>query len=328
MTLVDDAADAPQADANLALTYPMQVTLETVMGCNAACIMCPVVTSPRKRELMKDALFRKLVDEMAAWPQFPVIALHGLGEPLMDNTLEDKIRYLHNRGCQAVEISTNASLLDRKRAIVLAQARPDILTLSLESFDRATYEAIRVNLDFETVTENIRNFINQRNRVRLIPGRPTSIHLLFVYHDDNAAHLRPYIDLWYPMLSAIDSIRIYSRHNFGGITASSHPASNAPCKHLGSTLQVLADGRVAMCFIDTEAEHQMGDTNRQTLLEIWNDQPFSDRRRAHATGGRKDVSMCAGCNAPEAGNFVIPGAHILDWIDGPTGGFQLIVRKP
>lgn len=301
------------------IAYPAVVSFETVMGCNAACVMCPITSTVRKKERMKVALFERLVLEIAAWPKLPAIALHGLGEPLMDKGLENRIAFLRKYRMPYIEFSTNGSLLNQERAITLAECGPDVLTISLEAFEKKLYESIRIGLDFDIVTMNIKNFIKERNKVRASKGCPTRIELLFITHEDNRHQLKDYIEYWYPLLSEGDRIRLYERHSFGGSVSSNVMPSNKPCGLIYSVLNIQADGTVPMCCSDSDGKYRMGDTKIKSLAEIWNDSAYTELRRLHSSGLRKSIQICGDCTTPEVSNMHIPGGRTLTWTHDTMG---------
>ena len=63
---------------------------------------------------MDQTLFEQIVDECAVWGCREV-HLHNFGEPLLDDRLEDRVRYAKQKGIARVTIFSNGSLLDESR---------------------------------------------------------------------------------------------------------------------------------------------------------------------------------------------------------------------
>ena len=73
---------------------PRQLAIETVNHCNAACVMCPYPTLEREKGFMTPEAHKVIVDKVAEWgAPIELISHAGMGEPLLDRTLTDKITY-------------------------------------------------------------------------------------------------------------------------------------------------------------------------------------------------------------------------------------------
>jgi radical SAM protein with 4Fe4S-binding SPASM domain len=68
------------------------------------------------------------------------------------------------------------------------------------------------------------------------------------------------------------------------------------CERLQHYITVLADGRVAMCCFDSEARFPVGDTNRQSLHDIWHSEAMNQKRRLLYQRDFNKLRLCAGCD--------------------------------
>ncbi len=62
---------------------PKRVTIETIFGCNAKCLMCPI-NSPTKRKkgIMPIGMFEDIIGSLTPYnDHFEMMDLFGLGEP-------------------------------------------------------------------------------------------------------------------------------------------------------------------------------------------------------------------------------------------------------
>lgn len=133
---------------------PVKLDIEGVSRCNFACSMCAVSKwkkGTRAHDMSLDC-FTHLIDEQHGLVE---IKLNGLGEPLMaGDLLFDMIRYARARRIW-VRITTNASLLhlhDNYRKLV--DAGTNEIDISIDGADKATFEGIRVQSDFDQVRAN------------------------------------------------------------------------------------------------------------------------------------------------------------------------------
>jgi radical SAM protein with 4Fe4S-binding SPASM domain len=135
-------------------TPPRELQLEVTGACNLRCRMCLVRYRPpldRHRGSLSFARFREIVD---ALPSLERVTLQGLGEPLMAPDLFEMLTYGAARGIE-MGFNTNATLLTRRMAERLVQARLAWLCISLDGARSETYEAIRDGARFATVRRNV-----------------------------------------------------------------------------------------------------------------------------------------------------------------------------
>ncbi len=71
-----------------------ELRFEVTTKCNYSFIICPREKLTRKKETMSFDLFKMLFDKIKSESsQYETLTFPGLGEPLMDETLSDKIVY-------------------------------------------------------------------------------------------------------------------------------------------------------------------------------------------------------------------------------------------
>src|SRR5215212_10032855 len=80
---------------------PEIVQIESTNICNAKCVFCPRDEMGRKQGVMDMTLFRKIVDECAAL-RIEHVRMHNYGEPFVDRSLVEKVRYAKDRGISQV----------------------------------------------------------------------------------------------------------------------------------------------------------------------------------------------------------------------------------
>jgi len=88
---------------------PVEYIVETTAKCNLYCPMCPRETHKQPKEDMTEAIFSRLVQESGASAEH--MMLIGLGEPLMDRKIFDRIEYCERHNISTL-LSTNGTLFD------------------------------------------------------------------------------------------------------------------------------------------------------------------------------------------------------------------------
>ena len=120
---------------------PDRMYIESTNMCNLSCVMCPTGRKEvlRPKGFMEFDVFKQIVDEMA--PHVKATTLHIWGEPLMHKRIFDMVAYCRAHNLRS-EISTNATLLDEKKAQKLLDAGLDAIYLCLDGMRPETYEAV------------------------------------------------------------------------------------------------------------------------------------------------------------------------------------------
>lgn len=94
------------------LTTFSELAIETTSHCNRHCGFCPVSVAPRGKEVMDEALFAKLLGELADLKYSGRIALHFFNEPLLDKDIVAKVRRIAVAAPRAsIEIFSNGDFL-------------------------------------------------------------------------------------------------------------------------------------------------------------------------------------------------------------------------
>jgi radical SAM protein with 4Fe4S-binding SPASM domain len=272
--------------------FPSQVYIELTNACNARCTICATPDMERKRTVMSMELFRRIIDECGQSGAARILPfLHG--ESLLVPDVLEYFRYIRQAAPQAhVNLTTNGSKLGPKLAeAFLKENLLDSLIVSVDGPDQETFERIRVGLRYDEVRQNILHFMRRRREMdKTLP----TVSIAMVTVSENR-HLREeFKRAW----AEADEVRFSVFFNWAGKLQNQGRALHKVnyCERLQQYMTVLADGRVAMCCFDSEAQFLVGDTNRHTLREIWHSESMKEKRRLLYERDFKDLSLCAGCD--------------------------------
>src|SRR3989344_5333310 len=136
----------------------VEIGIEATNLCNLDCTMCPRSEMKRPVGQMSIATLKRIVSQVKPFAE--LVYLHGLGEPLLHPQLDQMIAYVHEAGIK-VGLSTNITLLTKKKSEMLIRAGLDYLILPMEGARAETYEKIRLGASFEKVLENINGFFHK-----------------------------------------------------------------------------------------------------------------------------------------------------------------------
>lgn len=281
---------------------PSIVQIEPVFGCNASCIMCVIdLPTARKKMAMPMKLFRKVVDDITPYRDtITQIDLFGLGEPLIDSHIFERIRYLKENGLQGVGISTNADLLDEERQELLLESGVDAVIISIESTKKEVHEKIRVNTVFERVVNNADSLIRKRNS----GNYKTRFIFRFISQKMNRGCWNEYKTFWGDRIDRKkgDQINSYRVHNWVGEA----PVKAGPrtvdveqleCYQVFDRAFILADGTLSMCSCDLHHPfNAVGNVADSSVIDAFNSHRMKDIRDIHISGRKNTIDICRQCN--------------------------------
>jgi radical SAM protein with 4Fe4S-binding SPASM domain len=263
---------------------PATLAIETTTRCNLQCVGCLRRWDDAPPQDMADDVFAAAL----AWPGVESVLLYGLGEPLLDEKIFDRIRAAKARGL-LVQLSTNATLLDEKRRRRLREAAPDVVIFSLDAADAETYHRVRGDFDFETVVNQVDAFI------RDAPDRLQCV-VQFVALPEN----RGQVDAFRRRFGHLGArrLRIKADETRPRRFADSAPRPRRPCPVLfAGALYLRADGSVLPCchMIGTEP---LGRLPHDDLSALWNSPRMQRLRAMHGAGRVNDIAACRVCSLP------------------------------
>ncbi len=267
---------------------PDIVQIESTNLCNAKCVFCPRDEMHRQQGVMDMDLYRKVVDECAALG-ITHVRMHNYGEPFLDRRLVEKVRYAKTRGIAEVGMISNGSLITPEVAQGLIDAGLDAINISVDAAGKETFERTRVNLEYDTVIDNIQTLV----RLRREAGRVRPKLILSFVRQEQSSDEQAFIDTW---RGVADKIHVTDLHNWAGTL---HGRSDVayPCYRLWLTFTVLWDGRVSLCCADFDGRHVLGDLRTATIREIWNSPAYRAVRRQHLESGGPEI--CRSCDLPK-----------------------------
>lgn len=291
---------------------PRRVVIETVYGCNARCGMCPISQDAvRPQGVMPWDGFCRLVDALLPHKeQIDMVDLFGLGEPLLDPQLCDRVAYLKRHGFRRLAISTNAQLLTPDRARAVLATGIETIIVSIDGLSAATHEAIRRRTRFERVRAQTEAAVAVRDQL----NAPTRFILRFIHQPINAHEWAGYRRHWASVLSPDrgDRIERYDMHDWSGQVGGAgngggegahkdHWIGDMACHHVFEKMVVLSDGSMSLCFEDIyAAQFGLGNVFEDDAIDLFNSARFNKLRRIHAGGKRRNLRLCRDCAVLES----------------------------
>lgn len=259
--------------------------------------------------------FKKAIDNIK--DAVHVVLLYFTNEPLLTPDIFQMVEYAHHQGLY-VEISTNATLLNRQKVKELFDSKLDKVIVDFDGTTKESYEPFRVGADFDQVFQNIKYLCEQK---QILKSRKPFIELQFVLNKFNQNEVADVKKIAKELRVNRLSIRsfglgryAYTEEEIAELSSKFFPDTkeyqekirykkergalnikNSPrkCPLAKSHLVVLVDGRVVMCCYDLNGEYVFGNVFSQKLKDIWFD-PKTRKMRQMAEN--RKYPLCKVCS--------------------------------
>ena len=150
------------------VTQLKKVYIEATNHCNIACRMCMRNTWDESYGWMSEQTFAALLQSLQHLSNMPLVSFGGLGEPLSHPRFIDMVEQLKEIGAD-VEMITNGTLLNEKRARKLVDAGLDILWVSIDGASPESYADVRLGAELPKVLTNVDRLYKMREGWRYFP---------------------------------------------------------------------------------------------------------------------------------------------------------------
>ncbi len=264
------------------------MAIETTNRCNASCWFCPNNAMQREKQTMSDDLFEKIIDDCTKFPLDKIEPFLN-GEPLMDPKLIERLQLIRRKLPNTkLCLYTNGTILTPKKIDALVGLGIDRLYVSLNTLDPERYESV-MGLKLERTLKNLDYLTHPTRRAlvaKLITIRMTRTP--DISHQEQKEFVR---------FCRKRGVRpfIVGPFNYKGDIPSALPVPNFPCEHI-TRVDILSNGRVALCCMDQEGQYSWGDIRQNSVLEVYNSEEALRYRNALRGGRRRYTEPCNACN--------------------------------
>lgn len=319
---VDEMAEMLEA---IRSKNPVVYNIETTNRCNMRCKMCPRTTMmTRHNEDINRETFLNIVnqirphsaEEWEKWKKFceetygiyenemsenhfflyiipKVIQLHGYGDPLLDLHMGEYVKILHEKGFYSY-FSCNPSNINLERTKEMLDNGLDYIKYSIESVNDEEHKKIRGEAsNFSESYKKILQVLDYKHENKL------NTTIVITMLDLNRQHQKEDYEKLREAFKDLD-VYIYLksedcqwyRKDFHG-TNSIHWSEI--CKHPWMTMTIKSNGEATMCMEDFNNEIILGDTNKQSLKEIWDSEAYCTFRYQHLFA-KDEIKCIAQCD--------------------------------
>lgn len=292
---------------------PTEIQVENTSRCNLRCRMCPQSLGHTTEEDLGLINFAKILDKIGPHPS---IIIQGTGEPLMDRHFFAMARMAHDMDFSRVQTTSNGLLLTPKMCDKLYASGLNELTISMDSPEKTTYEAIRVGGNWDHLQRNLEYLCAHPHRPDLVINLSVLLHpetvsllprLVPLAQKLGVSKLTVSFDLVFwgedDLEEGIMRERQALLQNFGSYRALLQEAEDLQselyilmpvpgiaiprglCPYATSYLGIRSDGLVTPCCRSRNIpQFFMGNIFKESLEAIWNGNAMRAFRRAWLKG--------------------------------------------
>ncbi len=287
--------------------FPITLIIENTGKCNLKCPMCPRELGYYPSQDFDFQLFKDIIDEVSQKTE--LVFPWGGGEPMMNPDLFRMVRYCKDADIYTV-VSTNATLLDKRRGRELIESGLDNLIIAFDGTTPEVYEKYRKGAKFEKVRNNILRFLELKKRMK----SDLFVVLQMVRLPENNHQVRDFQKIW--RIEGVDEVRIKEDEIVIPEVALEerihHERRRHPCYQLWQgPPTVNYDGDFFPCCHTWQSE-PIGNVSEQSIFDLWNSDKMQKMRQAHLDGDLSDYPECQDCHAPNPRLPIILGSFLVD----------------
>ncbi len=287
---------------------PFLLYLDPSSLCNFKCQFCPsghrnlIENVGYKRSIMELELFYKIIDDLKEFNNpIKFLRMNKIGEPFLNKNLEKMIDYAKKSGkIEKIDLATNGALFDKERLAAVIDAGVDRINISVEGVNVEQYKKYcGVELDFEKFLENVKWLYANKKDCEITAKIPKN----YLTEDDEKSFydiFGNYCDrIFVENLTSIWPAFDIQKHSDIKISDASQYSQKQEdkdvCSYIFYSMAINSDGTVSACCPDWEQKLIIGDTNKQSLKEIWNSPEYNSLRIQHLEGKRCENLTCSIC---------------------------------
>ena len=290
---------------------PYRIVIDPVNACNLGCPLCPtgLKKSERKKSIMDFNFFKKIIDEVQ---EYCIEAhLYNWGEPTLYKQLINMIKYCSDKNIWT-RISTNFSLKYKEGYIKnLIHSGLSLLHIDIDGIGQEVYSKYRIRGDYDLVIKNLKETVKIKKESKL---KYPLIEIAMLAMRQNEHQHKEFLNFREEFgvdIVKIDKIQhnpnmdegwlpknknlVYQTYEDGNAPSNSaNDNEKKPCHWPWSEIVINWDGGVNSCCIIDDPKSDFGNTNKQTINDIWNNQEYVSARSEF--GDKKEIKLKTICN--------------------------------
>jgi len=289
---------------------PNEILIETTNACNLRCPVCPThFAMKREKGFMKFELFQSIIDEFKNLEVKPRIMMIFAGEPTLNREVAKFISYASDNGHKTF-ISTNAVLLNKELSKNLINAGLDSIHLCIDGANKKSHEAYRIGSNFESVKQNIEDFLSIKKELN--KNNPiVAIQVLLTSYSENEVDE---ITEWCRKIGAdqvnfkslsmgsFTSEEMKEKYNYLLPTKKEYKRKQSTiyktiCRTPNNQAVVFWNGDLGLCCIDFDSTANLPNIKENGFIKTFTSK---DVRKKRKFGFQKKYGLCKKCSLGNA----------------------------
>ena len=288
--------------------FPFSFAVEPSSHCNLQCPECPVGMGILKRKKGNLALidFQKWIADISKY--LINISFYFQGEPLLNKEINKMIRHAVDKKIWTT-MSTNANLIDKKMAEEIVASGLHQLIISVDAFDKESYERYRREGDFDKVIEAFTLIKQAKKQQKTTFPKLVAQNLVFKYNEDKLPQITEQCKRagansvvfkspqFYDIENAkemMSRVKKYQRYTFEKEKLQQKRKIKNRCFRLWSSSVACWNGDIVPCCYDKDANYIMGNLQEDTFTSIWRNTNYKNFRNKVFTQ-KSSVDICTNC---------------------------------
>lgn len=269
------------------MTNTNEVRIEVSTMCNYKCIFCPHSSAfNREKGVMPFSVFKAILDKFKTTaPQITELTISGMGEPLLDVDLYNKLEYGSSLGYN-VRIVTNGLLLNEKLIKnICSLNNMESIRISFHSAFRERYKHITKVDAYDKVFDNIKllNKLKQDTKILVTAD-------IVDNHKNELNELKH-------MFKDVDLLEVWRPHNWiDWASYRNNETRDAFCgRPIDGPIHVLLNGDINICNFDFNGIMKIGNIIDQSLDDIFTSNEYMHIYNCHINKNI-DTLPCKTCD--------------------------------
>lgn len=294
------------------LKEPFLIYIDPSSSCNFKCNFCPtghkdlLKSGNYKRKIMDFSLFKNVIDQIAQFDSnLKTLRLNKIGEPTLNKHLPEMIKYAKKtKKINWIDFATNGSMLTNEFSKKIIESDVDRINISLEGISEEDYfKNAKIKIDFKEFIANLEYLFKEKKNTEIlikIPDNlvPTEDKKNYFFNTFGNICDLIFIEQLSPIWPNFD-LEQRSGHKISNIGQYKMPKmNNDVCSVIFYSMTINSDGTVSACCSDWNQEIIIGNTNENSLKEIWKSKKLKNLQKLHLLKKRNSHSTCATCNHP------------------------------
>lgn len=274
--------------------FPLHLDIESTNACNLRCPHCAATSKhwgSGKIGFMDFELFKKIIDEAAA-NGCCCVKFSLRGEPLLHKQLPEMVRTVIDAGIIDAYFNTNGMLLTEKRIHSLLEAELPRISISVDGWDKDSFNSFRVGADYDTICRNIELLLSIRGSSETPRLRVQTVML-----PEMRAHWREYQEHWRGIADEVGYLDY--RDEGPRFDHTGQIDTSFRCPFLWQRMTILWDGTLLPCLMHGVGDFSLmsfGNVKDISIRDAWHSAQERHYRELHQSGRSHEIAACDQCS--------------------------------